>query len=262
MERRIYVDAPVFSTFPDFHLFCVIARNLPPAEALDEEKKEEIEKDLEKANLKARQWITSDIISENEPVMVWRDAYKKFKTKKGARSSIEALLKRVAQDKPVSSITPLVDIYNAVSLTFAVPVGGEDLDKIQGSMGLCLTKGGDAFLPIGSEENEPTLEGEICYLDDAGAVCRCMNWRDGQRTELTDGTKDAIFLIECTQKDLEGRSREAMEDLERRIEKYFGAKVYDFVLDASQPAVSIEPSLEEGDEKFKPQFQSRCPLKF
>ena len=113
MERRIYVDSPVFSTFPDFHLFCVIARNLPSAGALDEKKKEEIEKDLKKANLKARQWITSDIISENEPVMVWRDAYKKFKTKKGARSSIEALLKRVAQDKPVSSITPLVDIYNA-----------------------------------------------------------------------------------------------------------------------------------------------------
>ena len=262
MERRIYIDAPVFSTFPDFHLFCVIAQNLPSAEALDEKKKEEIKSDLEKANLKARQWITSDIISENEPVMVWRDAYKKFKTKKGARSSIEALLKRVSQDKPVSSITPLVDVYNAISLTFAVPVGGEDLDKIQGSMGLCLTKGGDSFLPIGSEDNEPTLEGEICYLDDAGAVCRCMNWRDGQRTELSDGTKDAIFLIECTQKELEGRSREAMEELGKRIENYFGAGISGFVLDSAHPSHTLEAGSEGGEERIKPEFKGRCPVRF
>lgn len=262
MERCIYVNSPVFSVFPDFHLFCITARNLIPGEKLDEEKKTEIEDSLKKANSEARRWITSDVISENEPVAVWREAYKKFKTKKGARSSIEALLKRVSQDKPVSSITPLVDVYNAISLTFAVPVGGEDLDKIQGSMGLCLTKGGDAFLPIGSEDNEPTLEGEICYLDDAGAVCRCMNWRDGQRTELSDGTKDAIFLIECTQKDLEGRSREAMEELGKRIENYFGAEISGFVLDSAHPSHTLEAGSEGGEERIKPEFKGRCPLRF
>lgn len=262
MNRRIYVDAPIFSIFPDFYLFCVVARNLPSSEVLSTETKKKLKEDLEKANSHARRWITSDIISENEPVMAWREAYKKFKTKKGARSSIEALLKRVAQDKPVSSITPLVDAYNAISLAFAVPVGGEDLDKIQGSMGLCLTKGGDAFLPIGFEENEPTLEGEICYLDDAGAVCRCMNWRDGQRTELTDSTKNAIFLIECTRKDLEERSREAMEELGRRLETYFGAKVSACVMDVSHPSLSIAREAGAEEAKAGPDFQSRCPLKF
>ncbi|MBO6049692.1 MAG: hypothetical protein J6O91_00060 [Aeriscardovia sp.] len=261
MERRIYVGEPVFSIFPDFHLFCLTAHGLE-CKNLGEEKEKEIEEELRKANSKARRWITSDVISENESVAVWREAYKKFKTKKGARSSIEALLKRVSQDKPVSSITPLVDVYNAISLTFAVPVGGEDLDKIQGSMGLCLTKGGDAFLPIGSEDNEPTLEGEICYLDDAGAVCRCMNWRDGQRTELSDGTKDAIFLIECTQKDLEGRSREAMEELGKRIENYFGAGISGFVLDSAHPSHTLEAGSEGGEERIKPEFKGRCPLRF
>ena len=262
MGRRIYVDSPVFSVFPDFHLFCITAQNLIPCEKLSENAKTEIEESLKKANADARQWITSDIISENEPVAVWRKAYKKFKTKKGARSSIEALLKRVAQEKPVSPITPLVDVYNAVSLTFAVPVGGEDLEKIQGSMGLRLTQGGDAFLPIGSGEDEPTLEGEICYLDDAGAVCRCMNWRDGQRTELSEKTKDAIFLIECTQRDLENRSREAMEELGRRIKDYFGAEVSGFVLDSFHPSQAIGRDLENEEEKAKLEFKGRCPLRF
>ena len=35
------------------------------------------------------------------------------------------------------------------------------------------------------------------YKDDAGAVCRCWNWRDGQRTMLTENTKNAFLILEC-----------------------------------------------------------------
>ena len=56
--------------------------------------------------------------------------------KKGARASIEALLKRVSQGKTFDPINPLVDIYNSVSLEYAVPCGGEDLDQIAGQMHL------------------------------------------------------------------------------------------------------------------------------
>ena len=51
-----------------------------------------------------------------------------------------------------------------------------------------MTEGGDYFLPIGETESDSTLPGEIAYLDDAGAVCRCWNWRDGQRTQASDET--------------------------------------------------------------------------
>lgn len=87
--------------------------------------------------------------------------YQKFKTKKGARCSIENLLKRVLKGNPVGSITPSVDIYNTVSLTHALPVGGEDIDAMDGDIRLGITEGGDAFRPLGEEENAPTLEGEL-----------------------------------------------------------------------------------------------------
>ena len=66
----------------------------------------------------------------------WRQVFTKFKTKKGTRSSIEALLKRVSQGREFNPINPLVDIYNSVSLSYAVPCEGEDLAKIVGD--LCL----------------------------------------------------------------------------------------------------------------------------
>ncbi len=70
-----------------------------------------------------RSVTTSDTISENAPVKAWREAYRLFKTKKGARCSVENLLKRVLKGKPVGHITPAVDIYNTVSLTFRAARG-------------------------------------------------------------------------------------------------------------------------------------------
>ncbi len=73
--------------------------------------------------------LPNEEFSSNEVIKVWRDAFKKFKTKKGARSSIEALLKRVSTGKGLGTINPLVDIYNSISLKYAMPCGGEDMDK-------------------------------------------------------------------------------------------------------------------------------------
>ena len=116
-------------------------------------------------------------------------------------------------------INPLVDIYNGVSLRFALPCGMEDVDTFKGDLRLTVTNGGDPFLALGDEEIDYTLPGEICYLDDEGAVCRCWNWRDGQRTMLTEDTKNAIAVIESVdplrRKDLEA----ALDTLSTWIEK-------------------------------------------
>ena len=61
------------------------------------------------------------MFSDNLVIHQWRQAYSKFRTKKGARSSIEALLKRVSQGHQFRLITPLVDIYNSISIEYAVP---------------------------------------------------------------------------------------------------------------------------------------------
>ncbi|MFR3877482.1 MAG: B3/4 domain-containing protein [Collinsella sp.] len=113
--------------------------------------------------------------------------------KGAARSRICSTCSRASR----SVISPAVDIYNTVSLTYALPVGGEDLHAIEGDLRLKVTDGGDAFLPLGEEADDPTLPGELAYIDDAGAVCRCWNWRDGVRTALSDDSADAFLAIEC-----------------------------------------------------------------
>ena len=127
--------------------------------------------------------------------------------------------------KPVGHITPAVDIYNTVSLSYALPVGGEDLHAIEGDLRLKVTDGGDAFLPLGEEADDPTLPGELAYIDDAGAVCRCWNWRDGVRTALSDDSADAFLAIECVEPERMGDCQAAIDRLADLLERYLGATV-------------------------------------
>lgn len=54
----------------------------------------------------------------------WADVFQKFGAKpKRTPCSAEALRKRVLRDGTLPALDPVVDLYNAVSLRYAVPVG-------------------------------------------------------------------------------------------------------------------------------------------
>lgn len=168
--------------------------------------------------------LTNEEFSSNEVIKVWRDAFKKFKTKKGARSSIEALLKRVSTGKGLVTINPLVDIYNSISLKYAMPCGGEDMDKFIGDIRLTKATGDESFITLGSDKSEPPYEGEIVYKDDEGAICRCWNWRESVRTMLTEDTKNAFLCIELVDEKREKDFENALKELSQLVEENLGGK--------------------------------------
>ncbi|WP_155731500.1 B3/4 domain-containing protein [Streptobacillus moniliformis] len=188
------------------------------------ESSKEIKEALMASNEEAKKYFIKDNFSENPVISVWREAYQKFKTKKGVRSSIEALLKRVEKGNEVSSINPLVDIYNTISLKYGMPCGAEDSDTFKGILRLGITEGNDEFYLISEDKNSPTLQGELCYRDDEGAVCRCFNWRDGKRTMVTDKTKNAFLIIELIDNEREKELNDALNEIAENIEKYLMAK--------------------------------------
>lgn len=168
--------------------------------------------------------LPNEEFSSNEVIKVWRDAFKKFKTKKEARSSIEALLKMVSTGKGLGTINPLVDIYNSISLKYAMPCGGEDMDKFIGDIRLSKATGDESFITLGSDKSEPPYEGEIVYKDDEGAICRCWNWRESVRTMLTEDTKNAFLCIELVDEKREKEFENALKELSQLVEKNLGGK--------------------------------------
>ncbi len=222
---KVIIDTEFWDIFPEVNIEILVLKNVKENKKLNDTESKEIKELLDKANSNAKKYLTSEVISENEVVKVWREAYSRFPTKKGARSSIENLLKRVLHDNPVGTIAPSVDITNAISLEYALPIGAENLDSIEGDFHLGVMKGGEEFFPIGSDKEEPPLPGEVAYYDDRGAICRCWNWRDGKRTEVDDDTKNEIIIMECVEPDRVKDMQEAFSKLKELMIKYLDAEV-------------------------------------
>lgn len=238
--QKFVAEESFWELFPDAALGIIVARGMKPSDAVPPEDAAAIARLLADANAEADRYLASNTISENEAVRVWREAYRRFKSKKGARCSVENLLKRVLKGNPVGSIAPSVDIYNAISLKYALPVGGEDADAFVGDVRLGITEGGDAFRPLGEDEDDPTLPGELCYRDDEGAICRCWNWRDGVRTALSDTTENAFLIIECVDPARKDDLAAALDEFARLVERYLGATVTaQALVDRTHPEVEI-----------------------
>ncbi len=239
--KRFVTEESFWELFPDAQIGIVVAHDMKSASEVSDEDAAAIAKMLAEANKTADQHLESNTISQNKVVAVWRDAFQRFKTKKGARCSIENLLKRVLKGNPVGTITPAVDIYNTVSLTYALPVGGEDISAMEGDICLGITGGGDAFRPLGEDEDAPTLEGELCYRDDAGAICRCWNWRDGERTALSDDSTKAFLIIESVDPARAEDLAAATDQLANLVQRYLGATIFaKEIITRSNPTMVID----------------------
>jgi len=222
---KFIVEKSFWDLFPKAEIGIIILDNLDNHSHIYDEHPW-IKVDLKNANEVAKKYITTSPLSECPVIKVWREAYTLFKKEKDNRSSIEALLKRIEKNKGVGSINPLVDIYNTTSLLYGLPCGGEDIASFVGDMRLKITlNGGDEFFALGDEENDPTLPGELCYLDDKGAVCRCWNWRDGQRTMLRESTTKAFMIIESVDPSRHQDLEDAMNYLSKKTIEYLNAKI-------------------------------------
>ncbi len=188
---------------------------------------------------KAMTHLTAEEFSSNPVIKVWREAFQKFKTKKGVRASIEALLKRVHKGDNISCINPLVDIYNSISLKYAMPCGGEDIDSFVGDVRLTKAKGDESFITLGSNESEPPFEGEIVYKDDVGAICRCWNWRESVRTMLTENTQNAFLCIELIDESRDEEFKVAIDELANLAQKNLGGEFKISILDINNKEIFL-----------------------
>lgn len=130
-------------------------------------------------------------------VAVWRDAFGGFGVKpREARSSVEALMRRASSGLP--RIDRLTDVYNAVSVLHAVPIGGEDLDHYVGPPRLVVASGEEPFDTIadGQPVTQYASPGEVVWRDDLGVTCRRWNWRQCVRTRLSTSTTHALFIVD------------------------------------------------------------------
>lgn len=233
--KKFILEQPFLDIFPEAKIGILVCKGINN-QITDENKYADY---LQNAQQEAMKHIENPEFTENPIIRTWRDAFYKFKTKKGARCSIEAMLKRVSKGNSIGTINPLVDIYNGISLKYGVPVGGEDIDKFDGDNRLTLADGSEEFVTYGSDKSEPPYEGEVVYKDNAGAICRCFNWRESVRTMLTEETVNAFMCIETVAGERDDVLDAALEELKALIETELGGEVTKHILSKDNPEVVI-----------------------
>jgi len=234
--KKFIIEDDFWELFPDAKIGVIVSHGIDNS-IKEEDKYLSMIRDSEKGALK---YLDNPEFIQNDVIKVWREAFQKFKTKKGARCSIEALLKRVKNGNHISSINPLVDIYNSISLKYALPCGGEDIDAFAGDNRLTKADGNESFITYGSDKSEPPYEGEIVYKDDEGAICRCWNWRESVRTMLTESTKNAFLVIESVDEKRAEELKNAINDLAKLVQDNLGSKVKTSILDINNKSIDLE----------------------
>lgn len=146
-----------------------------------------------------QQVLNDDVPWAEDHLAAWDEVFKAFGAKpKRTPCSAAALRKRVIKDGSLPPLDPVVDIYNAVSIRYAIPVGGENLAAYSGAPRLTLADGSEPFDTL--KEGQPVVEypdaGEVIWRDDIGVTCRRWNWRQGVRTRLDSQARSMWFILE------------------------------------------------------------------
>ncbi|WP_407571784.1 B3/4 domain-containing protein [Deinococcus altitudinis] len=195
MNTLLQLSPAVTERFPDYHGLVLIATGLTNGPSDDRTLTL-----LREAEEQTRRTFATTPPAAHPHVVAWQEAFRAFGMKpKKTMNSAEALITRVVKGGELPAINRLTDAYNAVSVRFVVPCGGEDLDHVVGTITLKVADGSEPFET--NKDGAPFIDhpvsGEVVWADEAGATCRAWNWRQGTRTRLTEDTTRAYFLFDA-----------------------------------------------------------------
>ncbi len=189
---QFQVDPAVIQMFPDAKIGVLIGKGLD-----NQSPHPEIVKLLREAEQEVRQKLNIETLSTEPKISDWREAYRKFGFKPSSyRSSVEALIRRVLQGKELPSISPIVDLYNILSIKRTLAAGGDDTDKVEGDIRLTIADGSERFIMLGASAPEEILKGEVVYRDDNDVLCRCWNYRECEKTKIRPQTTNVCLVLE------------------------------------------------------------------
>jgi DNA/RNA-binding domain of Phe-tRNA-synthetase-like protein len=208
-----WIEAEVFALRPDHRALLLAVDGLVPgpSDAAGEALLQEAEATTSRA-------LADRPVDHLPHVAAWREAYRAFGAKpQRTRNSLEALTRRAASGLP--RVNRLTDLYNAVSVLHQIPLGGEDLAGYRGAPRLVRATGEEAFDTVAG--GEPVVEhpepGEVVWCDETGVTCRRWNWRQGRRTQLTEDTTTALFILDALAPLTDEALHAAAEDLATRL---------------------------------------------
>lgn len=232
---KFIVSADLFKLFPHLCIGVVVAEGVsnhgtdPEVVALLGARALALFENLQGVDLKTHPHIA-----------VWREVFQKLgQNPNKFPSSIEALAKRVAKKNELPDINRVVNLVNAMSVTFVLPMGAHDMDTLPGDIEVRLARPTDVFIPITGTEPESLDEGEVVYATGDQIRTRKWVWRQGETAKVMPVSTRFFFPIDAFYGVTDQAARAARDELAELLERFCGAKTRIYWVDRERPSIDL-----------------------
>jgi DNA/RNA-binding domain of Phe-tRNA-synthetase-like protein len=235
---ELIISEAIRTQFPDLRIGIVVAHSIDNthySEAL-----------VSAVNLTftsfADKFESLEVFEEEKNIKIWRDVYRSFGTNpKKKTPTAEALLSRVIKSRFVPHISPAVDSYLMAETLHALPIGGYDLEKVEGDIVLRLSSDQESFLGIGGSNEETLSAGEVVYADATRILTRRWNYKDCDHAKVADATKSIALFVEGPKKEIsDSEISQTAEAMAANLHKYCGATVKTLFLSSRANRIQLD----------------------
>ena len=179
--------------------------------------------------------------SELPEIQAWRRAFAQMGLKPTQyRCASESLLRRFRKEGSLPRLHPLVDLCNAVSLAFAIPVAVLDAAQIAGPLEVRYAAGDEEYLTFAGEIEHPAL-GEVIFADQAGqAHARRWTNRQSGRSAVRDTTSAALIVAEALHDHAPADIPELVKTLAAELQAAWSLTPHTRILTATEPRFTTD----------------------
>jgi DNA/RNA-binding domain of Phe-tRNA-synthetase-like protein len=174
--------------------------------------------------------------SELPEIQAWRRAFSRMGLKPTQyRCASESLLRRLKKEGTMPRIHPLIDVCNAISMAFAIPVAVFDADQIRQSLQVKHADGSERYLSFSGDIERPEA-GEVTFVDAEGnAHARRWTHRQSGLSAVRDGTAQVLIVAEAMHAGAGADLPKVLEATAAVLQEVWGAPSQRALLSAPSP---------------------------
>lgn len=232
---KFVIQDEIFEKLPQLYVGVVVAKGV------DNKPQAEIEDMLAKYVSQAQADFKDVNVKESPAIIPYRDAFRELGINPNRfPCSAEAMYKRLSKGKDLPNINPLVNLNNAVSLKYGIPMGTHKLDGMQNDIVMRFSEDGDSFIPLGKTEVEAPDAGEVVYASGHEVRTRRWTWRQSELGKIDDQTRDVFFPLDGFKGINDDKVDQAAADLVQQLKDIFGVEAVSGHVDRQQKEFSWE----------------------
>jgi DNA/RNA-binding domain of Phe-tRNA-synthetase-like protein len=178
--------------------------------------------------------------AELPEIQAWRRAFTRMGLKPTQyRCAAESLLRRYRKERSLPRIHPLIDLCNAVSLAFAIPVAVFDVAKIADDLEVRYAAGSEVYEAFSGETEHPAPH-EVIFADRAGRA-HARRWTNRQSRQSAVGrrTTGVLVVAEALHETADADVRKLMDSLAEELDTVWSLSPAAALLTASSPRLEL-----------------------